>query len=133
MSKLNNNSNYYSLRPGMGFSTVLEHFKKQSRGQEPDIYLKTGSTCRRRGSGLRYISLATESNQEDMPKMEVIDPNEAVNKRAASQLKKAISDKTNDPDSFPHSASGPRKRRTTEKQHSTASKIVRRAKDLFDN
>ena len=130
-----NNSNYYNIVPGGNFKIMLAHFKAQAGGGEPCLYVKTPGRCYRGQAGFRYVSLASKKSEGDMPKMTVTDPNEAINKRAESQLKQDLSDKADDMTTPVQSVSRPRKRKTASKQTSIAarSKIVKRAKDLFDN
>ena len=131
-----NNSNYYNLMPGKSYQMILDHFKKQVDNVSPCLYVKVPGNDKKFRQGFRFISLAEEKKEDNMPKMNVIDSNEAINKRAQSQLQKDVEVNTSDFISPAQSVARPRKRKTSSKQPSTAAtaaKIVKRAKDLFDN
>ena len=134
MSRLNT-SNYYTLEPGSNFRLMLEHFRNQASGKGPNLYLKMPGQGRNSNCSLRYVSLAEKKAEGDMPKIEVVDSNEALNKRAASQLNRELTDKTAEQVPTAQSVSRPRKRKASKQASSTATaaKIVKRAKDLFDN
>ena len=130
-----NSSNYYNIIPGTNFKKILTHFREQAEGK-PSKYVKMPGQNFRMQSGYRYISMSDNNHDNDMPKMTVTDPNEAVHKRAASQLKQDLGDKTEEMPTPIQSASRPRKRKIYSKQNSsaiTASKVIKRARDLFDN
>lgn len=129
-----NNSNFYSITPGTTFKTLIEHFRQQARGGAPNIYVKTPGQANRTGPGLRYVKLGSEKHTSDTPKIEVTDLNEAINKRAASQLKQDLSDKSEPLETPVQSIARSRKRKTTSKTSTAAaSKVIKRAKDLFDS
>ena len=131
-----NNSNYYNLMPGKSYQMILDHFKKQVDNVSPCLYVRVPGSDKKFRQGFRYISLAEEKKEDNIPKMNVLDTNEAINKRAQSQLRKDVEDNTSEFTTPAQSVTRPRKRKTSTKQQSTASaaaKIVKRAKDLFDN
>lgn len=128
-------TNYYTLQGGVGYKAFLDHFKHQAEGQrQSDIRLVSntvGQIQTNKGLRLRLVKLTSENAVNDIPKLEVIDPNEAVKNRAASELKREISD--NAPPSANIAQSAVRRRRR--KNISTtqaASKAVKRARDVFD-
>ena len=133
MSRLNyNNSNYFSLNSGIGYSSVLRHFVHQSEGKAPNILIGHRTMNGRPATALRYIKLGEDQRPEDRPKTDVIDPNEAKKKIAESQLARQVEDKTAEPAGPPHSASSSRKRKIVKSADPTAAKIVKRAIDIFD-
>lgn len=119
---------------GLGFKSVLNHFERMSQGEEPNLVVRRHSVNGKQRQPFRYIKLATESHAEDMPKVEVVDPNEAMKKMADSQLKRQVANNTVDQAGLVQSAPGRRKRSTATKTSAvaTSAKIVKRAKDVFD-
>ena len=135
MPRLNgNNSNYFNLTGGLSYRTFKDHFERMSLGEEPNLLIRRRSVSGKQKQPFRYVKIATESHPEDMPKVEVVDPNEAIKKMASSQLKRQVADNDVQQPGPPQSASGRRKRSTTSKASvaTTSAKIIRRAKDVFD-
>lgn len=130
---------YYTLQGGVGYKTFLDHFKHQAAGQhqaqitvEP---LYTGGRQKRenRRSRLRLVKLATETTPSDTPKVEVIDPNEAIKNRAVSQLKHNLAGDNVTANSEAAQSTTRQRRRNNPGSKAAASKAVKRARDVFDN
>lgn len=136
MPKLSNNSNYFTLESAAGYRMFLDHFRSQADGKSHNIFIKPSGTNRFGGNKhclqLRYVNLASHQNPADMPKVEAVDPNEAVKNRANSELNRELQNKSNEEVQVPQSTKGRRKRNITKSTALEASKVVKRAKDYFD-
>ena len=130
------NTYYYALEGG-DFSAFLRHFTKQAKGDRSDII---NNNNKRKNGTSRIIVIdttpdkATTTTGKDVPKIEVVSPNEAIRRRAESEIKSEEINTLQNQNGN-HSASLTRKRRMKlNKKASVASNIkVKRAKDAFDS
>lgn len=141
MPKLNSlPTDYYSLQGGVGYNAILDHFKQQAEGQQQQrgIMPTSGGNGRNqngksKGSRLRLVKIASKADARDTPKVDVVDPNEAVKNRATAELKRKLSSNMAAPAT--NSQSRSRRGRGKNSQSSTtaaASKAIKRARDVFD-
>jgi hypothetical protein len=124
-------TNYYTLQGGMGYKTFLEHFKQQAEGQRQFGFILAPGVNRKKYARLRLVKMATDTTATDMPKVEVVDPNEALKNRASSELKRDRGDITGASGDVAQSAAR-RRRRNKAENNSQSSKVVKRARDIFD-
>lgn len=130
-------TDYYTLQGGMGYKTFLDHFRHQAEGvNQPGLVLTSGGNagyqrCKSKMSRLRLVKLATESAPSEPPKVEVVDPNEAMKNRAVAELKRDLSNNTAVPPNSSQSKTG-RRRRDNPTSTSAAKRAVKRALDVFD-
>lgn len=105
----------------MDYKTVLEHFKRQAEGKEKTRILK------RNGKNGLIVLDVHKTNDENLPKLQVVVPAEAATMRAESQLTEdikqnsgVVNQSTTDRQSVKRLA----KRKATE---------VKEVKDIFHN
>lgn len=133
------NTYFYALEGG-DYTAFLEHFRRQSRGQDKQHINRRGTRCRT--NRLVLVNATPDKNTttegKTVPKLEIVDQNEAIRRRAESQmLNSEIAIKTHTDQPSGQSNTGPRKRRLPTKAvkkaavSSTKAK-VKRAKDAFD-
>lgn len=141
MPKLNSlPTDYYTLHGGIGYNAILEHFKHQAEGQaQSGIVLTSGGnnrnqSCKDKVPRLRLVKVTSADTPKDPPKVDVVDPNEAMKNRATAELKREISNNTATP-GLKHQSTSKRGRRKNPESNTTAAaanKAVKRARDVFD-
>lgn len=138
---------YYSTEGNGDYKAFLDHFKKQAEGSYKPVLFgtKTGGVNYKKGKvGRGHLILvntkdnATTNKKNDgsMPKIEIVDPNEAVRRRAVTQAAKEESMVSKEVSSQGRSQSTPRgQKRKTDSSNSAAVKKskIRRVKDIFDD
>lgn len=124
---------YYALEGG-DFSVFLDHFKKQADGDKESIINRRKG---RRGNLIVVDSTpdkASTKSGKDVPKLEVVTPNEANRRRAEAEVK-SEEIKTLTHQSPSQSTPTGRKRQVKLEKKATANSKakVKRVKDAFDN
>ena len=137
------NSDFYDRNCGIGFQSIKNHFIQQSKGSmdgHPSLVLPLSGLCKRKNGTckLRVIKLATKTQSaQGMPKLEVVDPDEANRRRAASELAREVSGNIT-PAATPangHTQPLSRGGKTSTKRQATSTTVksrVKRARDIFD-
>lgn len=147
-SVTSDNSDFIDPEAGLGFRSLVSHFRMQSGGDmsaHPGLLLPNSALSKRKNgcSKVRIIKLTSKTEgDEGKPKLEIVDPNEAINRRAASELmretqadKAATQSAVNSQKQVAaRRVNTSQKRRVTNTTTTTAAakSKVKRARDIFD-
>ena len=138
------NSGFFDPNHGIGFQSIKNHFIQQSKGSldgHPALILPLSRLSKRRKNGsckLRVIKLASKTQSDQgMPKLEVVDPDEANRRRVASELAREVSGDVTQTVTPVNGHTQPVSRggKTSKKRQTTSAAVktrVKRARDIFD-
>ena len=105
-------------------NALTEHFRRQANGQSSPRLMRNGNPV-----GMVLVKNKRMAQKE--PKIQIVDPNQAVAKRALSQLEAQQGINTGKKPARAHSTPSSRKRKTSVKS-TPPKKAIKRARDIFD-
>jgi len=145
---------YIAQDAGLSYKAFLDHFQNQAKGPQNTAVLpnntgglKSKLTTPLCHDGFILVDMSDKNIKnelgETLPRLEVVDPNELIRRRALDELSQQQQDKNIAADGTkstkirkrPHSSSNGRKTRistSSKKKRAEVKKLVNRVKDLFD-
>lgn len=147
---MTHNMAHYSTNGGVDYKAFLDHFRKQAEGTQGPMLVPSvhsGATVRNKRGHVPLILVSLNDNKhkphpDNLPKLEVVDPNEAERMRAMSDLAlEADPSKEDETTVLSHSMTRIGRKRThnsnsqrkKKKQTAAVNSKIKRARDVFDD
>lgn len=140
---------YFSMDAGLNYKHLLKHFKDQAEGRQSILLIKNPESTNNSDSiknnfkrqsvhsGLVLVDMGGNNDvkENEMPKVEMVDPTEGDRRRALAKLSQEKKDKKMG-SSYPGIKAGGKGKRghsDTSGESKSVKKLVKKTKALFDD